>query len=707
MNLSRRQFLIKTGAAAGGIAVLSGCGVIPVLPTFAGPEGNDAYTWVQLTPAGDISFLCPRSEMGQGIVTSLGQVVAEELGLALEAVSCVYPDTSQIPPAKMTVGSESVEGFATPLALAAASLRERLRQLAAVQLDVPAGSLELSNGAFIDGARSVSFTELANTVADTSLSEVLDAAAITPPPELYSLRENTRLVGKPQALVHAERIVTGAEIYSRDARVDGMLFGQVARSPWLGAKPLSWDAGAAGRVPGVVAVVDGPDAEIGVIGETPSAARKGIDALAIKWEPLSEEKRLEIDEVNDIDRGIRDNLLDHTPVDEGDITRGQGDAAHSISVRYDTPMAAHASMEPRAGLAYFEGKRCVVHTGSQDPWYVRGAVARAIGYPLDDVVVQNHRMGGGFGGRIHCQASVEAAWLSKGVVKPVKVQWSREEEFTRNYAGPGFSHRIEAGVDDNGEICSWHHQMLGSPILTTSALIPPHLHWAANLVPDPGTWRGAETSYRIGNQLVKFGDARRPMPTGAWRGLGAAPNTFAVECAMDELALAAGVDPIEFRIRHAGNPRLAGVLERLRDMLPVAADDEIGVAANAYKGVTFVAVAASVDANGNLKRFWCVHDCGRIVNPDRVRAQIEGCLVWGVGMAKHEAFIVKDGLGRTDNFSTYKVPRIDDVPAMEIALVESAETSSGAGEAAFPPATAAIVNALARLGERQRMLPVT
>lgn len=702
MTMTRRQFLMRSGVVAGGVVALSSCGLVPVLPTFAGPEGDDAYAWVQVTSTGDVRFLCPRSEMGQGIITSLAQVVAEEMGTEIHDVECVYPNTDQIRPAKMTVGSESVEGFFEPLALAAAALRETLRIRAASHFDTEPARVELDRKAFRFGSRIVSFAELGQQAP----LEILDAGALTPPPTLFSAMASPRIVGKGSLPVHGEAIVTGREVYSRDVRIEGLVFGAVARPPWLGAKLLSFEKSSALGTNGVIAVVEGPDKQVGVVAQNPMAMREGLAALDCQWEPLSEARRTEIDEVNDIDRCVEADQLDHRPVDEGDVLLGMRDAAHSINVRYDTPMAAHASMEPRSGVAYFKNKICFVHTGSQDPWYVRGAVARATGLAEKDVVVQNHRMGGGFGGRIHCQASVEAAWLAKAVDRPVKVQWTREEEMTRNYAGPAFSHRIRAGVDANGSICSWHHQMVGSPILTTSALIPAHLHWAANLVADPGTWRGAETSYQLTNQLVEFADIRRPMPTGAWRGLGAAPNTFAVECAIDELALTANLDPIEFRMRHARSTRLVGVLERLRESVE-GADEVVGIAAGAYKGVTFVAVAAGINTEGKVTRLWCVHDCGRMLNPDRVRAQVEGCLVWGVGMALHESFTVEQGIGTSDNFSRYSVPRIDDVPAMNIDLIESDSPPSGAGEAALPPAAAAIVNALARVKERQRRLPVS
>jgi len=323
-------------------------------------------------------------------------------------------------------------------------------------------------------------------------------------------------------------------------------------------------------------------------------------------------------------------------------------------------------------------------------------------------------VGGAFGGRSLCQASVEAAWLAAGSGRPVKVQWSREEEFAINHVGPQFSHRIQAGVDAKGDITYWHHRMIGSPILMSSAMIPDHLHWAADIPADPGTRSGTEISYRAPNRRVDFADVRRPMPTGPWRGLGAAPNTFAVECAVDELAQKVNMDPLLFRQRAASSERLVEVLSRVRQLSGWDAQQlkgaHLGVAATEYDHATCVAVVARVvleDESPRVDGLWCAQDCGLVVCPDQVRAQIEGNMVWGIGMALHEEFRLAGGCAATQNFDSYHLARNSDVPKIEIALVESERPPSGSGEAAFAPAAAAIVNAISRMrGGRLRSLPL-
>jgi CO/xanthine dehydrogenase Mo-binding subunit len=707
MTLSRRQFLVRTGWLAGGITVISSCSFVPLLPTFDEPTNEDALTWVQVTAGGNVTFYCPRAEMGQGIATGLAQVVAEELLVETEQIVCVYPDTGQIPPTQMTVGSQSIENFLVPTATAAATLREQLRALAASSEGLAVSEVEISaEGAVLPGGRVLTRQDLVDLAGGT----VIDASRVDTAAELYSLRASTRVVGHPVPLKHGLRIVTGCEVYSQDLRLPDMAYGLVAHPPWLGAIASGADREAAMQVAGALTVVEGPDGEFGVVAETPMAARKMLGALKVVWPPLDNREKARIQAENDIDLVIGEDALTHEPIDTGDIAAGRQLSTRTLDVRYDTPMAAHAAMEPRSGAASWTGERCEAYTASQDPWYVQGAVARALGVSRDGVRVHNHRLGGGFGGRLACQATVEAAWLSRAANRPVKVAWTREDEFRYNYAGPQFSHRIQAGVDEDGDIAFWHHRMVSSPILTTSAFIPTHLHWAADLAPDPGTQRGTEPPYRTENCRVEFASIRRPMPTGAWRGLGAAPNTFAVECTMDELAELAGADPLAFRQRHALDARLAAVLEDVAALSNWQHGAGWGVAATAYKGVTFVAVVARVareEGRPRVKGLWCSHDCGRVVNPDQVEAQIQGNLVWGISMALHERLVLESGIVGNDNFDSYAIARNSDTPAMHIRQLDSRLAPSGAGEAAFAPAAAAIVNAFASLdGTRTRQLPL-
>ena len=702
--MNRRQFLRATGWAAGGLTVVaaSGCSLLPALPTFGGSSETDALSWVKLDATGRVTFLLPRAEIGQGIDTGLTLVVAEELQTDPQSIECHYQNTALMAPCQMTVGSQSIENYMTLTALAAASLREVLLERAAAKLGEPVLALTCADGKVSGAAQSLRFADLVEGDEEVVLPVPVES------PRLLSQNPSGRFIGQPEKAKHAMRMVTGAETYSRDVVLPGMQFGGVAKPEQLGAALLDYDAAAAKQVPGVVDVVTSPAGEVGVVAQTPAALRAGMAALNCNWQTLSAEAVQQVDAPIDVDVVAQAGDIDHTPVNEGSIETGQQAAVKTLNVRYDTPMAAHANMEPRAGVAQPLAGGLEIWTGSQDPWFVRAAVSKLLGIEQETIRVHNCRVGGAFGGRVLCQASVEAAWLANAVGVPVKVQWSREEEFRHNYAGPQFSTRVQAGLAADGSIAFWHHQMAGAPVLTSSMLVPANLHWIANIPADPGTIRGTETAYTFTHHKVETADVRVPMPTGPWRGLGAAPNTFAVECAMDELAQLGEVDPFELRRRHATNPRLKGVLDRLQTL--TAGHKNLGIAATAYKGVTFVAIAAQVQkVDGGLKltKLWCVHDCGRMVAPDRVLAQVEGNLIWGISMALHESFELQDGKASTDNFDTYAIARQTDMPEFEIELLASQAPPSGAAEAALAPAGAAIANAVSRLtGARTRQLPL-
>ncbi len=472
ISLARRKFLIKLGWAAGGITVvgLGARNVIPPLPTFSKSDPEDIQTWVQLNKNGKILFYLPRAEMGQGISTGLSQIVAEELNVPLSQVDCHYQSTAVMAPCKMTVGSQSIENYWRLTALSAALLREHVRSMAAEHFSIPAIEVLLVEGGFENREhQQISFAELVN-----GASIVLSTDAIKQTVDLFTDRpiDERRIVGKTAVPVNIDRIITGKEIYSRDKNLFGMLHGQIAHPPQLGAKLLSFHRAAAESVVNVIAVVV-LDQQVGVIANTPMAAIDGIAALNTSW------RSPDLDDVNqeqrdmDIDVAIKNGTLDHEFIDKGSVEKAAKKGGRSLSLRYDTPMVAHAAMEPRSAVASFHRNDqqehvCEIWTGCQDPWLVRSVAADLLSMSRSKVIVHNLRIGGAFGGRVLCQASIEAAWMSKAVGKPVKVQWSREDEFRYNYVGPQFSTRIDVGLSDEGRIGYWHHRAIAAPILTSS-----------------------------------------------------------------------------------------------------------------------------------------------------------------------------------------------------------------------------------------------
>ncbi|MBT6441318.1 MAG: xanthine dehydrogenase family protein molybdopterin-binding subunit [Alphaproteobacteria bacterium] len=723
-RISRRRFLIRSGWLAVGATVVASCSsfrsLLPALPTFDDPELEDSLTWVQVLPTGGIRFFCPRMEMGQGASLGLSQVVAEELNVDQSEIECVLPNTQQTPPFKMTVSSESIADFFDPVSYGAARLREALRTVAAKKAGIRPGQIRDGRGGFVlpDGS-ALRYGALVPSeplvISDPAVSE----AEKNPPRYALQRQGAYKAIGHKWKHTELEKIVTGQTVFSQDVALPAMLHGQVIRPPSFGAILLDADGRVAQAMSGVVAVVvDKKSNFVGVVADNPFVLPGAIEAISAKWHVADDIDQNSLDEILDVeDLRARDDF-EHKLASSGDIDIGRQRARHRVSARYDTPFLAHAAMEPRAAVASVGGNRVEIWCGSQDPFFVQRRVAEIVGRAEDEVVVYSHRMGGAFGGRIRCQASEEAAILSAAVDRPVRVSWDREAEFQNNYFQPVYSHFIDAGVTPTGAISHWDHDFVSSPILTGS--VPKSISWAVDMfTADEGTARGGMPPYRVADRRVRYSDVRTEVPVGAWRGLGAAPNSFAIESVMDELAASAGIDPLEFRLQNLSptQERLAGVLRRVAKLsgwgrvMPQGAGR--GLACAVYKGETAVAIVVEIEvdrATGEVRatKVWCAQDCGLVVNPNQVEAQIAGNIVWGCGMALKEQITIAAGSVEERNFDGYEILRHHETPEINVALVAPPDTPPvGAGEAAIAPVAAAIANAVFdATGHRARRLPI-
>jgi isoquinoline 1-oxidoreductase beta subunit len=407
--------------------------------------------------------------------------------------------------------------------------------------------------------------------------------------------------------------------------------------------------------------------------------------------------------------------LEHSVVDTGVAS----DKPFGVDLTLTLPLAAHASIEPRTAVARFDEKGGLeVWTGTQDPFFVRNSLADAFGLGRDKVVVHGMGMGGGFGARTIVAAEMDAARLAKLCGRPVKVQWSRRDEFRAGFHRPPSSHRIRLSADAQGRISRWSHAFRSGHVIFTSAAMGPGLQLATSFVADPGVARGSIPPYVANATRVEFEDVRLPVKTGPWRGLGAAANHWAVETAIDALARAKGADPLDMRLKSIKPEH-----SRLSEVLAVAAemsswtlrrkdspDEGWGLACGIYKDMSYAATVARVtksQAGYKVTGLWCAHDCGLVVNPDQVRAQIEGNLVWGIGMALKEELLVADGRILPESFFDYPLPVLSDVPEIEIRLIEGGNEPTGAGETAIVCGTAAVTNAVAAMtGQTVPALPV-
>lgn len=672
--MNRRGFF-KWGAglgAAGLTAYFVISPLVPVIPKRPAPDRRAAAGWVRYIN-GSYELHLPRIEIGQNIATGLKQIACDELGIDWDQMTCRMQSTGTVQRVRSTVGSESIMFFAVPLAQACAALREAVA------------------GGKTDGTLQVSQR---------------------PVSALRAFSGGTRYVGTSPVPEQVENIVRGDPVYAADVRRDGMVHGRVLRAPFspeLASSPVSWDESAAREVPGFVAVVSDPlflqgqSMGLGILAATPGALDRIADVLDVKWDGAGTFGLEDIDAMVDIDSHLDDGDLSYE-IEAGDIDRSGG---WTVDLRVDIPAAAHAPIEPRAAVAEFAvDGRLQIWAGSQDIFYARDVMARHFGLDEERVQVHAQRVGGAFGGKTICTVELEAAALAKHARRPVKVQWTRAQEYRQGFHRPPSSHRLRARVE-GGRITEWWHAFASSHIIFTNAAVPSWMQTATDLIGDMGVARGASLPYGVGKKRIEYQLKRLPVLTGPWRGLGAGPNLLAIESAMDECAIAADADPVEFRFAHVEDGRLAGVLQKAANSanwdIPAPVPDGNrrfgrGVACGIYKEMSYAAVVADVEVDNagevTITQLWCAHDCGRVVNPDQVRAQCEGNLVWGVGMVFTDRLPVADGVVDVENFGEAPVPSIRQVPPIQVDLIDGGEAPTGAGETAIVAASAAIANAI-------------
>lgn len=690
--MKRRQFLAAAGAGALTVT-LAGCSLVPVIPKRPTSTANDALGWIR-HEQGRYTLWLPSAEMGQQISTALQGLAAAELGVPPAQVHPQLPGTRDIARVRATVGSASVQDFALPLARACATLREALAQ--------------------------------GQTTGTLAARDIAPSALRSLQPRTGVAKETAVAPGQLHALV------TGQPLFAGDTRLPGLLYGRVLRAPVsaeINSRPKAWDETAARADPACVAMVQHPrlaqmgSLGLGIVARTPSALDRIEAALAVQWqvEDGSAFEQAAIDARIDIDTHLHRGPLQHR-LRKDELP---ADTPWTLDLRMDIPLAAHAPIEPRSATAQWladadqEGIALKVWAGTQDLFYMRDVLARQFNLNAERIEVQACRIGGGFGGRTLCTVELEAAVLAQAVGAPVKVQWSRAQEFAQGFQRPPSSHRVRARVH-GGRITHWWHSLASSHILFTPAAMPLWMQTLADLAGDSGVARGAQMPYDVPQQRIEFTAQRLPVHTGPWRGLGAGPNTLVVESAMDECARLAQADPLDWRLHHTSDARLAQVLRRAaaearwpeRPASDATTLRGRGIAGGIYKGVSYAAAVADVEvqrATGQVRvvALWCAHDCGLVLQPDGVRAQTEGNLVWCLGMVLHERLPVTRSGVAAASFADYPLPRMGDVPPLHVHLIDSSAPPTGAGETAMVAGAGAIANALRdATGVRFTRLPV-
>jgi len=719
--ITRRDFL-RASAVGGG--ALFAVVALDRLAAQAQAQALRPDTWVRIAPDGAITITVAKSEMGQGVRTSLAMLTAEEMDADWAVVRVEQADQDPKYGSQNTGGSASIRTSQRTMREAGAAIRAMLVSAAAATWGVAEAecTTEPSKVLHRPTGRTLGYGALAAKAAGTTV----------PAQVRLKDRREYRLVGKAQKSIITQDVIHGTAVYGFDVKLPGLLVAVVERAPVFGAKVRQVDATAARQVPGVVDVVEVPavaegigvPAGVAVIARHTWAALRGRSALKVEWDlgPSATETSA----------GHRAAMRAAVETAGKEIVNRVGDpdavlAASSkvITADYELPFIAHAAMEPMNCTAHVQGNRAEVWSPSQTPARSAQGIARALGIPVENVTLHVTLMGGGFGRRLNADYSVEAALVARKVQAPVKVIWTREDDLRHDFYRPCAHHRIAASLGADGYPEAWRHRFSTPAIAATYG--PPG--------PDgygTGEADGAgNMAYRVANRSCEYTLLESGVPRGWWRAVHTTHTVFAVESFLDELAGAAGKDPLAYRLAMidevtvprpaagAGDFKLSPA--RLKGVLQLAADKAgwgtplprgrgRGIACT-FDHLSYSAIVVEVTARGEgirIDRIVCAADCGPVINPNGATQQLQGGVLQALSVALHERITVKGGGVEQGNFNTYQLLRLPEVPRqVEVHFAETDAPPSGLGETAVPPLAPALANAIAMAtGKRLRTLPL-
>ncbi|TCW75927.1 aldehyde dehydrogenase [Burkholderia sp. SRS-46] len=719
-GVSRRTFLkfgMSLGAAAGGGLLLGFS-----MPAAGGDArrsviGGDAdetpragvfapNAFVQIDRSGQVTLVMPKVEMGQGVYTSLPMLIAEELEVPLANVTLDHAPPNEklffdpLLGGQLTGGSTSVRYAWEPLRRAGATARTLLVNAAAKQWSVDPATCRAENGEVLHppSGRRASYGQLA------------DAAAKLPVPKDVALKKpaDFKLVGKPVKRLDSPEKVDGTAQFGLDVRLPGMVYAVIVNSPVFGGTVASVDDTSAKQIRGVRQVVRADNA-VAVVGDHTWAAKRGASALVVKWNEGAGAKVSTRDIAADHARAA-DSGKGAVARKDGDVDKAFANAKTRVDAVYEQPLLAHATMEPVNCTVHVRPDGCEIWLGTQVPTRALDAVQQITGFPREKIVVNNHLLGGGFGRRLEVDMVVQAVKVAKQVNAPVKVIWTREEDIQHDMYRPYYYDKISAGLDANGRPIAWRHRIVGSSIMARFA--PPAFQ---NGVDPDAVEVAAELPYDLPNQLVDYvRQEPRHVPTAFWRGVGPTRGTFVVESFIDELAAQAKADPVQYRRALLGKaPRARNVLEVATKAAgwgtPLPKGQGRGVSVmHAFGSFFSIVVDVAVDdGDVQVKRVVCAVDCGMVVNPNTIEAQVQGGIIFGITGALYGEITIENGRVMQSNFTDYRMLRINETPPIDVHIVKSAEAPGGIGEPGTAATAAAVSNAIfAATGTRLRKLPV-
>jgi len=680
--VNRREFV---EIASAGLLIVA---TAPLSDAQRGSGAGTLETRLHIGEDGFITVLSGKIEEGQGALTELAMAAAEELRLPLDRVRMVMGDTDQTPNDGGTAGSGTTPRTAPLVRRAAATARTLLLAAAGRQFHMDADArLEVIDGAVQYAGKKYGYADLARSPELAGAYKQALPANITVTPA-----KDWQLLGKPQVRLDTRELVTGAHRFPSDIVRPGMLYGRVLRAPSYGATLGSVDLSEAQKMPGVTAVRDG--SFVACAAPTTFAAQKALAAISATAQWKTVEQPSSDDLFGYLKQHAKPEVRPQAQ-GRGSVEKGLAEARTKLKASYQVPYVQHAPMEPRAAVAEWQNGRLTVWTGTSNPASVRGQLAETFGVAQDRVHVLVPHFGGGFGGKHTGEAATEAARLAREAGHPVAVRWTRAEEFMWAYFRPAALIEIEAGLDASNAISVWDITNYNSG---SAAL---------------------DTPYRIPNTRARFVASDPPLRQSSYRVLAATANNFAREAFTDELAEAAGKDPLEFRLSHLDNERMRNVLnaaaqrfgwvERRKKRRPGTG---IGLACGTEKN-SVVAACCEVEvdrASGAPRLIEVVQafECGAILNPANLRSQVEGAIMMGVGPALREEILFKDGKLTNARFATYRVPRFRDVPKLDVILLDRKDLeSAGAGETPIIVIAPAIANAVFdATGKRVHSMPI-
>lgn len=674
-RINRRTFF---GALGSGLAIafsVSYSVASSLVDSELAPD-DQLNAWIHISEKGRVTIYTGKAEVGQNIRTSLAQIVAEELAVPIENIDMVMGDTALTPYDRGTFGSRSIPYMGPQLRKAAATAREALLDMAAETWKIDRASLTIRDGSVVSKTgKKIPIGQL--TKGKELVRPIKEDVAVTPV-------EQWKIAGTSVRKVNGESFITGKHRFTSDIKLPGMLIGKILRAPAYGASLVSADLSEAKKLNGVVIVQDGDF--IGVAAPDLSTANKALKAIKAEWKitspPSREEMFLYLK--TKAENALKRNNALHPAADTG------ASAEHLFTIDY----IAHVPLEPRAGVAQWEGNKLTVWIGTQRPFGVQEDLEKVFHLPKANIRVIQPDTGSGYGGKHTGEAGIEAARLAKEAGKPVKVVWTREEEFTWAYFRPSGVIAVKATTDKEGKLSSWEFHNCNSG------------------------GSGLETPYEVKNKKEQFHQTDSPLRQGSYRGLAATANVFARESIMNDLAEDLKTDPLTFRLNNLSEERMKNVLQAAAEKFgwstyQPSENRGIGIACGNEKG-SYVATCAEVavdPSNDVVKviRTVTAFECGAIINPEHLKNQIQGAVIQGLGGALFEKIDFNNGKILNGTMSRYRVPRFADIPVVEVVMLNRKDIpSAGAGETPILAIAPAIRNAIAKAtGKRLYAMPLS